>query len=254
MEYTVKKLAELAGVSARTLRYYDQIDLLRPKRISSSGYRIYGTEEVDKLQHILFFRALDLSLEQIKQIINTPTYHSLTLLQNHKTELLLRRQKLDLLIQQVDQTIASQKGASDMADQDKFIAFKEQSIQENNQKYGDEIRQKYGEESLNNANSSFLNMDEEAFESHRAVEENLLHLLAENPTLVIPSITAETIFKNHQQWLTAAWGSYSLDAHLGIAELYLADDRFATYYTKKAGSWAAANLVAVIHYYGKTVN
>ena len=58
MEYTVKGLSCLTGVSARTLRYYNQIGLLRPARINSSGYRIYGPAEVDLLQHILFFREL----------------------------------------------------------------------------------------------------------------------------------------------------------------------------------------------------
>lgn len=42
MEYTIKKMASLSGVSARTLRYYDEIGLLQPARINSSGYRIYG--------------------------------------------------------------------------------------------------------------------------------------------------------------------------------------------------------------------
>ena len=58
MEYTVQRLAGLAGISSRTLRYYDEIGLLRPARINSSGYRIYGKEEVDRLQQILFYREL----------------------------------------------------------------------------------------------------------------------------------------------------------------------------------------------------
>lgn len=56
MEYTVQNLAKLAGVSARTLRYYDEIGLLIPARLSSSGYRIYGKTEVDRLQQIISFR------------------------------------------------------------------------------------------------------------------------------------------------------------------------------------------------------
>ena len=63
MEYTVQKLSKLAGISTRTLRYYDEIGILKPLRISSSGYRIYGKKEVDALQQILFYRELGLSLE-----------------------------------------------------------------------------------------------------------------------------------------------------------------------------------------------
>ena len=65
MEYTVNKLAQLSGVSGRTLRYYDQIGLLKPARINSSGYRIYGQKEGDLLQQILFYRELGVSLEEI---------------------------------------------------------------------------------------------------------------------------------------------------------------------------------------------
>ena len=62
MEYTVKALSDLSGVSRRTLRYYDQIGLLAPVRINSSGYRIYGQAEVDRLQLILFYRALGVAI------------------------------------------------------------------------------------------------------------------------------------------------------------------------------------------------
>ena len=66
-EYTVKALAQLAGVSSRTLRYYDRIGLLHPARTSGSGYRLYGAAEVDRLQQILFYRALGLELEHIRR-------------------------------------------------------------------------------------------------------------------------------------------------------------------------------------------
>ena len=65
MEYTISKLAKLANISTRTLRYYDEINLLKPSRINSSGYRIYGQKEINQLQQILFFRELDVDLETI---------------------------------------------------------------------------------------------------------------------------------------------------------------------------------------------
>lgn len=74
MEYTVQKLAKLAGVSTRTLRYYDEINLLKPARINSSGYRIYGEKEINELQHILFYRELGFQLEEIKKINLFPIF------------------------------------------------------------------------------------------------------------------------------------------------------------------------------------
>ena len=65
LEYTINKVAKISGVSTRTLRYYDEIGLLKPKRINSSGYRIYSQNEIDKLQQILFYKELDLPLNCI---------------------------------------------------------------------------------------------------------------------------------------------------------------------------------------------
>ena len=63
MTYTVKELAELAGISTRTLRYYDGIGLLPPQKTTEAGYRLYGESQVDRLQQILFYRALGLELK-----------------------------------------------------------------------------------------------------------------------------------------------------------------------------------------------
>ena len=68
MEYTITKLAKLACISSRTLRYYDEIGLLKPLNINSSGYRIYGEKELKRLQQILFLRQFGLELTAISQI------------------------------------------------------------------------------------------------------------------------------------------------------------------------------------------
>lgn len=66
MEYTVKALAELAGVTPRTLRWYDQVGLLKPLRTTEAGYRLYGPQQLDRLQDILFYRELGLDLAAIQ--------------------------------------------------------------------------------------------------------------------------------------------------------------------------------------------
>ena len=70
MDYKIKELAELSGVSARTLRYYDQIGLLKPERQEDNGYRVYGEAQVDRLQQILFYRQLGLPLEEIRRTLD----------------------------------------------------------------------------------------------------------------------------------------------------------------------------------------
>ena len=98
MEYSIKKLSEIAGVSTRTLRYYDEIGLLKPARVSSSGYRIYGKKQVDILQQILFYKELGISLDEIKEIIQNPNFDRINALKEHKIKLLEKRKQIDMLL------------------------------------------------------------------------------------------------------------------------------------------------------------
>lgn len=95
IEYSIKELADLAGVTTRTLRYYDEIGLLKPKRINSSGYRVYGEKEVDLLQQILFYKSMDMKLEYIQKIISGPDFDIPIALIDHLQQLVLRRNQLD---------------------------------------------------------------------------------------------------------------------------------------------------------------
>lgn len=164
MEYTVQKLSKIAGISTRTLRYYDEIELLKPLKINSSGYRIYGQNEVNKLQQILFYRELGISLENIKNIINSPTFDSLNALKEHHSKLLAKRKQIDLLIENVTKTIALKEGKYIMTDLEKFEGFKEKMIDENEKNYGTEIREKYGEDVINQSNRKFKNMSKKDYE------------------------------------------------------------------------------------------
>ena len=98
MEYTVAELAGIAGVSSRTLRYYDEIGLLTPSRTKENGYRRYGQDEVDELQHILFYRELGLSLEDIRSILTSRDFDRVAALEDHLRALRNKRENLDELI------------------------------------------------------------------------------------------------------------------------------------------------------------
>jgi DNA-binding transcriptional MerR regulator len=130
--------------STRTLRYYDEIGILKPARINSSGYRIYGQKEVDRLQQIMFYRELGVSLENIKDIVTSPSFDGAAALKEHHEKLLEKRNQLDLLIANVEKTIALTEGRINMSDKEKFEGFKKNMIDENEKKYGKEIREKYG--------------------------------------------------------------------------------------------------------------
>ncbi|WP_347452287.1 MerR family transcriptional regulator [Clostridium sp. Ade.TY] len=131
---------------------------LNQKKINSSGYRIYGEKEIDKLQQILFYKELGLDLNNINKILKDPSFDKLSALLSHKEKLLEHKERLDLLIKNIDKTILNIKGEYTMSNKEKFEGFKEKFINENEKNYGLEIRNKYGNDTINKSNSLFKNM------------------------------------------------------------------------------------------------
>ncbi|WP_075619394.1 MerR family transcriptional regulator [Paenisporosarcina indica] len=234
MEYTVQKLGEMAGISTRTLRYYDEIDILKPARISSSGYRIYGQNEVDRLQQILFYRELGIKLETIKEIVTSPSFDGAKALKEHRSQLLDKRQQLDLLIANVEKTISSTEGRMTMSNNEKFEGFKQKMINDNEKKYGKEIREKYGEDTVKKSNTKVKNMTQAQHEEVTRLTEEVTTTLAEAFKTGDPaSDIAQKAADLHKQWLMFYWSEYSKEAHAGLTQMYVDDERFTAYYDKE---------------------
>ena len=251
MEYTVKKLALISGVSGRTLRYYDQIGLLKPARINSSGYRIYGQKEVDLLQRILFYRELEVNLEDIKKIISDPTFDQTEALKSHYQLLAQKRARLDKLMATVKGTIASIEGGIPMQDKEKFAAFKDKLIEENEKKYGEEIRSKYGDETVDASNAKLRGISEGDFKAMNDLGEEIMILLEKAYAAGDPaSDLAQELAAKHKQWLMYSWSSYSKEAHAGLAEMYVADERFTAFYDKVADGATEFLRDAILIYLG----
>jgi DNA-binding transcriptional MerR regulator len=134
MTYTIKQLAELAGVTPRTLRYYDEIGLLSPAQTGANGYRLYNQGSLLQLQQILFFRELDMPLKDIQQILSRPDFDLLQALETHRLALRKRSQRLSQLIDTLDQTIATLKGEWIMNEKDYFAGFDHSQYEEEAQK------------------------------------------------------------------------------------------------------------------------
>ncbi len=231
MEYTIQKLGKMAGISTRTLRYYDEIGILKPARINSSGYRIYGKTEVDMLQQILFYKELGIELQTIKEIITSPSFDKKEALVNHRNKLLEKKQQIENLLVNVDKTLASYEGRITMTDKEKFTGFKKNLVEENERKYGMEAREKYGNDAVDKANKKFLNMTEEQYNEVQSINEELMKTLHEakktgNPAGELAQKAAEL----HKKWLCFYWDEYSKEAHANLTQMYVDDERFKAYY------------------------
>ena len=234
MEYTVQKLGQIAGISTRTLRYYDEIGILKPARINSSGYRIYGQAEVDRLQQILFYRELGVSLESIRDIVTAPSFDGSLALKEHREKLLEKREQLDKLIVNVEKTIALSEGRMNMSNKEKFEGFKQKMIDDNEKKYGKEIREKYGKDAVEKSNAKVKGMTQQQHEEVTALSEELTKTLSEAFKTGDPAgALAQKAADLHKQWLTFYWSEYSKEAHAGLAQMYVDDERFTAYYDKE---------------------
>ena len=146
--YTVKQLSTLAGVTPRTLHHYDQIGLLKPESIGENGYRYYGEKSMLRLQQILFYRELDMPLDEIKKIMGRRDFDVLAALENHKLELQKRIRRLSHLIETVDKTINHLKGENSMSPKGLFEGFSEEQQEE----YAKQAEQMYDPETVRASN------------------------------------------------------------------------------------------------------
>ncbi len=231
MEYTIQKLGRMAGVSTRTLRYYDEMGILKPARINSSGYRIYGQKEVDLLQQILFYRALEVDLATIKGIVTSPGFDGTQALRGHREKLLEKREQLDRLLVCLDKTIATAEGRMSMSNQEKFEGFKKTIVEENEKKYGSEVRERYGDDAVDKSNQKVLNMTREEYENAESLAKNIRETLAAAFETGDPSgELAQKAADLHRRWLCLYWDGYSKEAHAGLGNMYAEDERFRAYY------------------------
>jgi DNA-binding transcriptional MerR regulator len=230
----------MAGVSARTLRYYDSLGLLSPVRVSSNGYRLYGEAEVDRLQQILFYRELGLPLEEIRNILSAPEYDGTAALEDHLAALTARRKQIDELIANVKKTLQARKGEITMTDKEKFDGFGQKLIEENEKRHGEEIRRRYGGEAVEKSNEKVRGMSREDYaetERLRCEAEGALReaFAAGDPA----GPPAQRACELHKQWLCRYTDGYSKEYHKALAQLYVEDPRFTAYYDNIAPGCAA---------------
>src|SRR5699024_1423738 len=214
--------------------YYDQIGLLKPAEVNKSGYRIYKQKELDLLQQILFYREMDMRLEDIKNIIHDPDFNQISALKYHHQLLQEKQSRLDQLIATVEKTITHLEEDMIMQDEEKFTGFKEKIIKDNEEQYGKEIREKFGADTIDASNAKLRGMSQEEFQEMKTIEDKLFTLLEKAVKTADPtSPEAEALVEKHKAWLMFSWNTYSKEAHAVLAEMYVADDRFAAYYDQK---------------------
>jgi MerR family transcriptional regulator, thiopeptide resistance regulator len=244
--YTVKQLSSLAGISPRTLHYYDEIGLLEPSSVGKNGYRYYGDAALIRLQQILFYRELDLSLNEIKLIVGSPDFDVLEALQTHKQALGRRVERLNRLVMTIEDTILHIKGEKEMSRKQLFAAFTE----EEEKKYSAEAEQMYDPVIVQASHKkwkSYTKSDKEriADEGNAAYE-----AIAASIPLGASSPQAQAGVELWRRHMDYFW-TPNPDQLIGLAEIYNTDARFKANFDKIDPQLAEFMLEAVKVYVGR---
>jgi DNA-binding transcriptional MerR regulator len=227
--YTVKKLADLAGVSRRTLHHYDEIGLLKPTIQGSNHYRYYDEQAALRLQQILFYRELGLSLAEIQLILEQPGFDMLQALQAHKDELQKRVARLNRLIATVDKTILHVKGELKMSNQEIFGGFSEEQQEE----YAEQARERWDpklvDQSMKLWKSYSLEKKQQVLDEGKAVYVDILGLMEKGQEPGSPEVQACLVrWHQHMRYFyEPSWATLR-----GLGQMYAQDPQFRANYEK----------------------
>lgn len=225
--YTVSQLAELSGVSVRTLHLYDELNLLKPSARTAAGYRLYGEAELLRLQQILLYRQLDFSLADIREILDDPHFDLIRALEQQKTAFQQRLMQLSELLETIDQTIHYLQAQGIMTN----LEFLYQGIPKETadawQKQAAATWKEEYQRSIEHLSASGRPQVEQLKQELVEVGQRLFSLRALPPSdAAVQDQIARHYFVIRGFWGTAGSKDLQAEAYAGLGQLYVADDRY----------------------------
>ncbi len=225
--YTVKELSKLAGITPRTLHYYDEIGLLKPSQVGDNGYRYYGEEAVYRLQQIMLYRQMEIPLEKIGELMGRHDFDILSALQDHQAALEQKIVQMQQLVLTVEKTIEHLKGKTKMDNKELFKGLSK--AQE--EAYAKEAEQMYDPEIVRASNKKWKGYSDE--EKSRILQESgqiYVDMAAAIPQGAA-SDAAQTCVARWRKNMEHFW-TPNLDQLVGLSELYNQDERFKANFDK----------------------
>lgn len=245
----IKDVSTLTGVSVRTLQHYDKIKLLSPKRNPQNDYREYTDEDLDLLQQILLFKACGFPLKEIKRMIYNPRFNRIKAYELQRKLLLHEKERIEKMLDTLDQSILSLEGDISMTNKDKF-----NGLDMTHNPYEDEARSLYGDEAVDKSNA-FINSKTklEQEEIARSMDQ-LFKDLAKLREYAPDSSVVQEAMASMYRFFNEHFGiHYSPEAFKGLGELYISDERF-TKNIDRYGDGLAKFLSKAMSIYAKSLS
>jgi len=226
--YTVSQLAEMAGVSVRTLHHYDHVKLLKPSSRTEAGYRLYGPAELLRLQQILFFKELDLPLHEIRQVLDDPAFDPVQALQNHRRLLQGRAARLTRLLRTIDKTIHKlAEEDTEMKDEELYEGFTQEQIA----RYKREARERYDPKLVQESERRVRNMSRTQWNDLKAEGETVTRALAALMDKAPGHLEVQQLIARHYAMMEQFY-PVSAEIYRGLGQLYVEHKEFRAHYER----------------------
>lgn len=217
---TVHQVARLAGVSERTLRYYDQLGLLPPAAATEAGYRLYGESDLQRLQRILFLRELGFALKEIAPMLEAEARDNRLAVERHRELLRLKMERLQGLIDLCGRVLEGE-GENSLQE------FNQSAVETARDRYAEEAKQRWGHTEAyresQKRTAAYGKQDWKAVQAEMdAMFAGFAALVGKDPTG--PEVRAQVCA--WQALITKRFYACSEEMLAGLGEMYLADERF----------------------------
>ena len=245
--YKIKQFANMVGVSVRMLRHYDKIGLLIPENINQfNGYRYYGVKNLETIQQILFFKELDFSLREIKNIINDVSFNKHEALIMQRNLLSIQKDRLENMVNFIDRLLST--GEIDMSKQIKQVLNQDDF---NNQKleYAKEAQDKWGAtNSYKQSQKSMAQYSKEDVTNLNIQQQEIYQKIAVLMPLGIDDKKVQEKIHQARMFINNNWYDCGLKQFSVLGEMYVADQRFKANIDKHAKGLAEFISKAIVVY------
>jgi DNA-binding transcriptional MerR regulator len=232
MPLTVGQVAEVAGVTVRTLHHYDALGLLTPGARSEAGYRLYEDADCERLQEILFYRELGFGLGEINVILRDPEYDRAGALRQQRDLLVVRKDRLQTMIGAVETALDAHEKGITMTKEEMFEVFGDFDPEVHEA----EVEERWAGPALEQSKRRTKRYGKDQWKEAMAEGESITTELAERLTAgdAPDGAAAMDLAEQHRLHINRWFYECSHEMHAGLGSMYAADPRFTEYYEKYA--------------------
>jgi DNA-binding transcriptional MerR regulator len=227
---TVGRLAELAGVTVRTLHHYDEVGLVRPSQRSATGYRVYSTADVERLRQVLVYRRLGFGLREVAELVADPSADAVAHLRRQRELLVTQRENADALVAAIDKELEARTMGINLTPEEQLEVF---GTAQPGGEWADEAEQRWGEtDAYKQSRQRTSAYSKEDWTRIKAESDENVAAFAATMRAGLPADTPDAmdLAEGHRQHICRYFYECGYPMHRGLADMYVADERFTANY------------------------